>query len=129
MTWPAAAISHENAPLKRLKFAAQSERFNAEQRSRLDETLDEDVQAVSDGMAQLSTEPIPVRVKDQPKRRPLPAHLPRIANRHVHGKWACAECGTQVLVAKSADHLPLCRQEAIFGRARLAIPRSTLNVR
>ncbi len=31
-----------------------------------------------------------------------------------------------VLVAKHADHLPLYRQEAIFGRAGLAIPRSTL---
>ncbi len=68
--------------------------------------------------------------------------------RHVRGKWACAHCRTlvqapvpaaiidkgiptvgllaQVLVAKHADHLPLYRQEAIFGRAGLAIPRSTL---
>lgn len=68
--------------------------------------------------------------------------------RHVRGKWCCAACRTlvqapvpavvidkgiptagllaQVLVAKHADHLPLYRQEAIFGRAGLAIPRSTL---
>jgi transposase len=68
--------------------------------------------------------------------------------RHVRGKWACAACRTlvqaavpaavidkgiptagllaQVLVAKHADHLPLYRQEAIFGRAGLAIPRATL---
>jgi transposase len=68
--------------------------------------------------------------------------------RHVRGKWACAQCETliqapvdahiidkgipttgllaQVLVAKFADHLPLYRQEAIFGRAGVAIPRSTL---
>jgi transposase len=68
--------------------------------------------------------------------------------RHVRGKWACAQCRTlvqapvpaavidkgiptagllaQVLVAKHADHVPLYRQEAIFGRAGLAIPRSTL---
>ena len=32
----------------------------------------------------------------------------------------------QVLVAKYGDHLPLYRQEQIFGRAGLAIPRSTL---
>jgi len=32
----------------------------------------------------------------------------------------------QVMVAKYADHLPLYRQEKIFGRAGLAIPRSTL---
>lgn len=68
--------------------------------------------------------------------------------RHVRGKWACAQCQTlvqapvpaavidkglptagllaQVLVAKHNDHLPLYRQEAIFARAGLAIPRSTL---
>jgi transposase len=68
--------------------------------------------------------------------------------RHVRGKWACAACRTlvqapvpaavidkgiptagllaQVLVAKHADHLPLYRQKAIFGRAGLAIPRATL---
>jgi transposase len=68
--------------------------------------------------------------------------------RHVRGKWVCANCETltqapvpahvidkgiptagllaQVLVAKYADHLPLYRQETIFARAGLALPRSTL---
>ena len=68
--------------------------------------------------------------------------------RHVRGKWCCAGCPAltqapvpaavidkgiptagllaHVLVAKHADHLPLYRQEAIFGRAGLAIPRATL---
>ena len=61
-------LTHENALLKRLKFAAQSERFSAEQRSLLEETLDEDTQAVHDDMAELNAETIPARVKDQPKR-------------------------------------------------------------
>ena len=68
--------------------------------------------------------------------------------RHIRGKWVCEHCETliqapvppqvidkgipttgllaQVLVAKYADHLPLYRQERIFERAGLAIPRSTL---
>jgi len=68
--------------------------------------------------------------------------------RHVRGKWACSECQTltqapvpaqvidkglptsgllaQVLVAKYSDHLPLYRQEAIFGRCGYPIARSTL---
>ena len=68
--------------------------------------------------------------------------------RHVRGKWACSECQTltqapvpaqiidkglptsgllaQVLVAKYSDHLPLYRQEAIFGRSGYPIARSTL---
>ena len=68
--------------------------------------------------------------------------------RHIRGKWVCAQCETlvqapvpahvidkgiptagllaQVLVAKYADHLPLYRQENIFARAGLALSRSTL---
>ena len=68
--------------------------------------------------------------------------------RHVRGKWACRRCETliqapvpaqvidkgiptagllaHVMVAKFADHLPLYRQEKIFGRAGQAIARSTL---
>jgi len=68
--------------------------------------------------------------------------------RHVRGKWVCEQCETliqapvpaqvidkglptsgllsHVLVAKYADHLPLYRQEKIFGRAGLTIARSTL---
>ena len=68
--------------------------------------------------------------------------------RHIRGKWACAACQTlvqapvpaqvidkgiptagllaQVLVSKYADHAPLYRQEQMFGRAGLAIARSTL---
>jgi transposase len=67
---------------------------------------------------------------------------------HIRGKWACTQCQTliqapvpaqiidkgiptagllaQVLVAKYSDHLPLYRQERIFGRAGVALPRSTL---
>ena len=68
--------------------------------------------------------------------------------RHIRGKWVCDQCETliqapvpaqvidkgiptagllaHVMIAKFADHLPLYRQESIFGRAGLAIARSTL---
>ena len=68
--------------------------------------------------------------------------------RHVRGKWVCRRCErliqapvpaqiidkgiptagllAQVLVAKYLDHAPLYRQESIFERAGLALPRSTL---
>jgi transposase len=68
--------------------------------------------------------------------------------RHIRGKWVCRPCErlvqapvaphiidkgiptagllAQVLVAKYLDHLPLYRQESIFGRVGLALPRSTL---
>lgn len=177
-------LTHENALLKRLKFAAQSERYSAEQRSLLDETLDADLQAVSDEIEQITSTEAAPREKQQARRQPLPANLPRreirhepesttcgcgcqmkrigedvaekldyqpgvfTVERHVRGKWACTNCETlvqvpveahiidkgipttgllaQVLVAKFADHLPLYRQEKIFGRAGFEIPRSTL---
>jgi transposase len=184
-------LAFENATLKRLKFAAKSEKFNSEQRSLLEDTLEEDLKAVQDELAALqAAKPEPddatggIAAKDKPRRQPLPANLPRTefrhepestvcrcgcalkrigedvsekldytpgvftVERHVRGKWACVNCETltqapvpaqvidkgiptagllaHVLIAKYADHLPLYRQESIFGRAGLAIPRSTM---
>ncbi|WP_419964689.1 IS66 family transposase [Pelomonas cellulosilytica] len=176
-------LTHENAVLKRLKFAAQSEAYTSEQKSLLDETFDMDLAAVAREIENAQPKK-PDGEKRQPKRAPLPAHLPRhdvhhepasttckcgctmkrigedvsekldytpgifTVERHVRGKWVCAECETlvqapmdphiidkgipttrllaQVLVAKYLDHLPLYRQEAIFERAGMAIARSTL---
>jgi len=178
-------LSYENALLKRMKFAAQSERFNTEQRSLLEDEIDADLAAVADAIATLNAEQSSApATKQQAKRQPLQRDLPRreirhepdsttcecgcqmkrigedvaekldyvpgvfSVERHVRGKWACSQCETivqapvpahvidkgipttgllaQVLVAKYADHLPLYRQESIFGRAGVAIPRSTL---
>ena len=176
-------LTYECALLKRLKFAAQSERHSTDQRTLLEEELDSDLAAVAHEIEQLRPAQ-PAAEKQQPKRTPLPTHLPRrevcheptsttcqcgcqlkrigedvaekldyvpgvfTVERHVRGKWACAKCQTitqapvaahviekgipttgllaQVLVAKYADHQPLYRQENIFARAGLAIPRSTL---
>ena len=82
-------LTHENAVLKRLKFAAQSERFSPEQRSLLEESLDADLQAVAEELEQLAP-PTPERqAKQQPKRRPLPAHLPRREIRHDPESTTC----------------------------------------
>ena len=175
-------LTFENAMLKRLKFAAKSEALNADQRSLLEESIDEDLQAVAEEIGQMQAAPNH-QERQQPKRRPLPPQLPRqefmhepasteccgqpmkrmgedvsekldytpgvfTVHKHVRGKWVCACCQTlrqepvdahiidkglattallaQVLVAKYADHLPLHRQEAIYARAGVPIPRSTL---
>jgi hypothetical protein len=89
-------LTHENAYLKRLKFAAQSERFSAEQRSLLDETLDEDLQAVSDEIEAFSASDAPTpRAKEQPKRQPLSANLPRVDICHEPDSTTCS-CGCQM---------------------------------
>ena len=177
-------MTHEMAVLKRLKFAAKSEAYSPEQRSLLEEAIDADIAAIDGELDKAKGKPPAGDDKQQPKRQPLPSHLPRreirhepetttcrcgcamkrigedvaekldyvpgvfTVERHVRGKWVCAECETlvqapvtahiidkgipttgllaQVLVAKYVDHLPLYRQEAIFARAGFAIPRSTL---
>jgi transposase len=180
-------LTHEMAVLKRLKFAAKSEAFNAEQKSLLEETIDADLAALALEIEQRAPTQRDLGEKQQPKRAVLPPELPRTEHRHepesttcqrpgcgcqlqrigqdvaekldyvpgvftverhVRGKWVCKHCQTlvqapvaphiidkgipttgllaQVLVAKYLDHLPLYRQEGIFGRAGLAIPRSTL---
>jgi transposase len=177
-------LTHEMAVLKRLKFAARSEAYTAEQKSLIEDTIDADLAALALEIEQLDTGNKPAQDKQQPKREKLPGHLPRrefrhepenttcgcgcamkrigediaekldyqpgvfTVERHVRGKWVCAQCETlvqapvaphiidkgipttrllaQVLVAKFLDHLPLYRQEHIFERAGLAIARSTL---
>jgi transposase len=177
-------LTHEMAVLKRLKFAARSEAFNAEQKSLLEEAIDADLEALSRELARERPTAPSAAAKEQPKRQPLPASLPRreirhepeatvcgcgcamkrigedvaekldyvpgvfTVERHIRGKWVCAQCETlvqapvpahvidkglpttgllaQVLVAKYADHLPLYRQEAIFERAGMTLSRSTL---
>jgi transposase len=106
-------LTHENALLKRLKFATQSERFTAEQRSLLDETFDADLAEVSCEMQRLGAGVDPDEgkpVKPQPKRAPLPAHLPRRDVRHEPQTTVCG-CGCQMQrigedVAEKLDYEP-----------------------
>jgi transposase len=177
-------LTHEMAVLRRWKFAARSEQLHGVQGSLLEETIDADLGAIGAQLAALGSPAAAQPPREQPKRTPLPAHLPRVevrhepertvcrcgcamkrigedvsekldytpgvflVERHIRGKWTCAKCQTliqapvpaavidkglptagllaQVLVAKYADHQPLYRQEGIFERAGLALPRSTL---
>ncbi|WP_409171285.1 transposase [Variovorax sp. H27-G14] len=50
-----AKLTHEMAVLKRLKFAATSERFSAEQKSLLEEAIDEDLEALAREVEALQT--------------------------------------------------------------------------
>ena len=133
-------ITHEMAVLKRLKFAAKSEAFNAEQKSLLEETIDADLAALQAELDKVRPREKDVGEKRQPKREALPAHLPRrevrhepksttcgcgcalqrigedvaekldyapgvfTVERHVRGKWVCAQCETLVQ-APVAPHI------------------------
>ncbi len=177
-------LTHEMAILKRWRFGRRSEQLESGQRSLLEESIDEDLEAISIELGALQEPAADRPAKHKPRRVALPGHLPRReirhepeltecscgcalerigedvseklgyipglfeVERHIRGKWVCRHCErliqapvpaqiidkgiptasllAQVLVAKFADHQPLYRQEGIFERAGLAIPRSTL---
>ena len=104
-------LAYENALLKRMKFAAQSERHNAEQRSLLEDEIDADLAAVAKEIEQLEAPPATTpKDKQQPKRQALPANLPRREIRHEPESTMC-QCGCQMRrigedVAEKLDYVP-----------------------
>jgi transposase len=111
-------LTHELAVLKRLKFAATSERFAStlapEQKSLLEETLDADLaelqrelerqRGAGEDQAKDKTE------KKTPKRTPLPSHLPRHDVAHEPTDTTCG-CGQPMQrigqdVAEKLDYQP-----------------------
>jgi transposase len=82
-------LAYENALLKRMKFAAQSERHNAEQRNLLEDEIDADLAAVAKEIEQLEAPATAPKDKQQPKapgvaREPAPArNSPRTRVHHV----------------------------------------------
>jgi transposase len=139
-------LTHEMATLKRWQYGRRSEQFDAVQRSLLDESIDADLEAISLEIEALR-ERAPSAPKSKPRRLALPAAFPRRDIPHEPERTQCS-CGcslerigedvsekldiptvallVHVLIAKYLDHCPLYRQEGIFERAGLAIPRSTL---
>ena len=103
-------LTHENAVLKRLKFAARSEAYTAGQRSLLDETLDTDLAAVAAEIEAIDPAPPSRGVKQQPRRQPLPPQLPRREIRHEPADTTCG-CGAPMKrigedVAEKLDYQP-----------------------
>lgn len=103
-------LTHEMAVLKRLRFAARSEQFSAEQRSLLEEDVDADLQALSSEIEQLAPTTRDTGEKNQPKRLPLPAHLPRREILHEPHETMC-QCGCALQrigedVAEKLDYVP-----------------------
>ena len=103
-------LTHEMAVLKRLKFAATSERYTAEQQTLLQEDIEADLQAMQAELEKLAATPQPEGDKQRPKREPLPAHLPRREIRHEPDNTTCG-CGCALKrigedVAEKLDYEP-----------------------
>lgn len=111
-------LTHENAILKRLKYALSSEKFcagmSAEQKSLIEETLDSDIAQLAAEIEQAEADADQAakdrKTKQAPKREPLPAHLPRRDVHHEPQTTACA-CGCEMKrigqdVAERLDYEP-----------------------
>src|SRR5579864_7227379 len=72
-------LTHEMAILKRWRFARRSEQLDAVQRSLLEESLDEDLEALELELKELqSSSKAAQPPKDKPRRVALPTGLPRV---------------------------------------------------
>lgn len=109
-------LTAEIMRLRRVQFAARSEKMDAEQRALFDEAMAADIAAVeaeleeaqhSDGEANAAK---PARTPAQ--RRPLPPELPRIETRHEPESCDCGTCGAALVpigehVSEKLDCEPL----------------------
>jgi transposase len=106
------ALTLEIARLKRVQFAARSERMDPEQRALFEEALAADL-AVVEAELEALREPAPARSPRRvPKRRPLPPELPRVETRHEPESCTCGACGAALVaigeqVSEKLDVKPL----------------------
>ena len=112
-------LTHENAILKRLRYALSSETFcagmSAEQKSLLEETLDTDIAQLAAEIEQAEANADAQGAKDKkakqtPKRTPIPSDLPRRDVHHEPHNTECA-CGCEMKrigqdVAERLDYEP-----------------------
>jgi len=115
-------LTHEMAVLKRLKFAASSERFAStlapEQKSLLEETLDTDLAELTQEIERergdigdkAGDKAGDKTEKQTPKRTPLPPHLPRRDVAHEPADTTCG-CGQPMQrigqdIAEKLDYQP-----------------------
>src|SRR5699024_188996 len=88
-------LTYEMATLKRQRFGRHSEHFNPAQGNLLDELIDADIAAIEVELNEVaSTETKEKQAKQQPKRKPLPAELPRTLIEHEPDSTQCS-CGCQ----------------------------------
>ena len=104
-------LTHEMATLKRWRFARRSEQLDAVQRSLLEESIDEDLEAIELELEALRSAPEPAQApKEKPRRMMLPAGLPRVEFKHEPEHTRCA-CGCALErfgedVSEKLDYLP-----------------------
>ncbi len=99
------ALTYEIARLRRLQFAARSERMDATQRSLFDESVAADIAAAEARLDALKrdTESALTAARKTPRRQPLPAELPRVTTVHEPDCTGCSQCGGELV--KIGEHV------------------------
>ena len=97
-------LTHEIARLRRVQFAAKSERMDPAQRELFDEAMAADIAALEAELAALKTPPAKPPTERRPaQRRTLPPELPRIETIHEPASCDCATCGAALV--KIGEHV------------------------
>lgn len=116
-----ATLTAEIARLRRVQFAARSEKMDPAQRALFDETMAADIAAVEAELEALQSPPAETapsaRPRRAPKRRPLPDHLERVETRHEPASCTCGDCGRDLV--HIGDHVSeklSCRPLQFFVR-------------
>ena len=112
LTWRQGKIDKLTAELalyRRWKFGRKSEQLSSEQTRLFDETCAADIAAIEEELARTSP-PAKEPEKRQPKRAPIPPHLPRTEIHHEPDSTTC-RCGCQLKrigedVAEKLDYTP-----------------------
>ena len=88
-------LTAEIKRLRRVQFAARSEKMDPAQRELFDETMAADIAAAEAQLQAMKapSQPAAQPPRDKPKRRPLPPELPRVEVRHEPAVCQCVQCG------------------------------------
>lgn len=115
-----AALSAEIVRLRRVQFAAKSEKLDPAQRALFEEAMAADIAAVE---AELEALQAPAKdearagLRRRPSRRPLPDHLERVETRHEPASCTCGECGgALVLIGEHVSEKLSCRPLQFYVR-------------
>lgn len=84
-------LEAQMAAMNRALYGRRSEQLGPAQRQLFEESLEEDIVAIQTELETLKESPSAPR--RQPKRLPLPEHLPRVEVRHEPASCACTQCG------------------------------------
>ena len=105
-------LSHELARLRRVQFAARSEKMDPGQRELFEATMAADIAAVEAELATLQSPAQQAATRRKPQRRTLPADLPREEVIHEPEHDHCAHCHGELVkvgehVSEKLDVIPM----------------------